>query len=162
MLYIIYVLILFYSVQADDCAPPGKGDTRVEKPLADHKQRNWEAEQWYRGARDFAPYPDVRRGNGQGLPARHLTHEPIPGSLLSCLFSLTACLFPSCYTHSLHFFINPCKVPLFYQCTTAVYITWNHICDCPNFLHPAAFSFPRWTLKKLTGKLPSMLPNCRG
>lgn len=146
MLYMINVLILFYSIQADDCAPPGKGVARVEKPLADRKQRNWKAERWYRGARDFAPYPDVRRGNGQGLPARHLTHEPIPGSLLCCLFffdslSLSIMLF-TCLLFFFFFLRKPCNVPLFYQCTTAVYITWNHICDCPNFLHPAAFPFP--------------------
>lgn len=100
----------FYAVQADHCAAPGEGAAGVEKPLADGKQRNREAEERSRGAGIFARYPDVRRGNSQGLSARHLPHGPIPGSLAVVFFFFDSLFFPSFFCSSFRticYFLSP-------------------------------------------------------
>lgn len=53
-----------------------------------------------------------------------------------------------------HYFINALQRYILHETISAIDPTFPTLSWC--------FSFPRWILKRLTGKLPSMLPNCRG
>lgn len=63
-------------------AVSGEGVARVEEPSADCEQGHRETEGRRGGAGDAARYSDVRGGHSQGLPAGHISHGQIPGTIL--------------------------------------------------------------------------------